>query len=263
MAKPLILVTVGAGRDPDRAVSAPVVVPLGLFQAISKFGGIPFVVFEEMEADPRELVETSDGVVIAGGPDVSPILYGEMPHPGLGKTFYQRDRFEFRLVRHAIEAGRPVLGICRGMQVVNAAMGGTLWQDLSEFPGGTGEHAQKGDPSDPFHEVQIAEGTRLREVLGDRAVVNSRHHEAVKDVAPGFCVIAVAPDGVIEAIESETAPVLCVQWHPKDLWQRDDKEELLFRLFVRRCAKETGTRLKIGSDPRTQVPDDIFPREDF
>ena len=250
MAKPLILVTAGAGRDPDRAVSAPVSVPLGLLQVISKEGGIPFVVFEETGADPRELVEASGGVVVAGGSDVSPLLYGEAPRPGLGKTFWRRDRFEFGLVRHAVEACKPVLGICRGMQVVNAAMGGTLWQDLSEFPGGAGEHAQKGDPSDPFHEVRIAEGTRLREVLGDRAVVNSRHHEAVKDVAPGLRVAAAAPDGVIEAIESETAPILCVQWHPEDLWQANEREEQLFRHFIQRCAREAGTRLSAGNDPR-------------
>ncbi|MCI5851821.1 MAG: gamma-glutamyl-gamma-aminobutyrate hydrolase family protein [Sutterellaceae bacterium] len=241
MAKPLVLVTVGAGRDPDRAVSVPVSVPLGLLQVISKSGGIPFVVFEETGAAPRELVEVSDGVVVAGGPDVSPILYGDTPRPGLGKTFLGRDRFEFGLVRHAIEAGKPVLGICRGMQVINAALGGTLWQDLSEFPGGAGGHAQKGDPSDPFHEVRIAEGTRLHEVLGDCAPVNSRHHEAVKDVAPGFRVAATAPDGVVEAIEGETSPVYCVQWHPEDLWQADERQERLFRLFVSRCGKGTGS----------------------
>lgn len=250
MKKPLILVTVGAGRDPERAVSAPVSVPLGLLQAISRSGGVPFVVFEETGADPGDLVEMADGAVIAGGPDVSPLLYGEEPHKGLGKTFARRDRFEFGVVRHALGAGKPVLGICRGMQVVNAALGGTLYQDLSEFPGGAGEHAQKGDPSDPFHMVEVVEGTRLREALGERAAVNSRHHEAVKDVAPGLRVAATAPDGVIEAIEGETAPVFCVQWHPEDLWQADEKEEGLFRLFVSRCTVGTGACGEGGSSPR-------------
>ncbi|MDD7442837.1 MAG: gamma-glutamyl-gamma-aminobutyrate hydrolase family protein [Sutterellaceae bacterium] len=244
MTKPLILVTVGTGRDPERAVSAPVTVPLGLLQVISRSGGVPFVVFEEAGSDPGDLVEMAGGAVIAGGPDVSPLLYGEEPRPGLGKTFWQRDRFEFGIVRHAVAAGKPVLGICRGMQVVNTALGGTLYQDLSEFPGGVGEHAQKGDPSDPFHRVETVEGTRLRKALGERAAVNSRHHEAVKDVAPGFRVAAAAPDGVIEAIEGETLPVFCVQWHPEDLWQADEKEEQLFRLFVSRCAHGTGDRGK-------------------
>jgi putative glutamine amidotransferase len=174
-------------------------------------------------ADPKragEILDAAGGLLLTGGEDVAPNLYGAPPHPKLGATNSQRDATEFALIEAARERRLPVLAICRGIQVFNVACGGTLYQDLpSEHPSSI-DHDLKNDPNARTHDVKITAGSRLAAATGAAAMaVNSYHHQAVCRVGPGLRVTAVAPDGVIEGLEVDDPAwwVLSVQWHPEDL----------------------------------------------
>ena len=162
------------------------------------------------------LAEEVDGVLVMGGGDVDPELYGgEATHPTIASVDRGADDAEARLVRAALDAGRPVLGICRGLQLVNVVRGGTLHEHL-----GTGIHRNDADRQGPMfqHDVEISPGTRLHAVLGPELRVVSGHHQAVNRLGEGLRVSAVAPDGVVEAIET-TDPsewLVGIQWHPED-----------------------------------------------
>lgn len=186
-------------------------------KAVRRAGGVPMVI--TMTDDQKELeriLQIVDGVILTGGQDVDPARYGESPVPELGKVCPERDAFDVMLVTMAVEAGLPVLGICRGSQVMNVAFGGSLYQDIpSQLPDTYLKH--RVNSKDEFHhDVKISEGTLLHKMLGTSASVNSSHHQSVKDVAPGFIVSAVSEDGVVEAIEKKDAPfVVGVQFHPE------------------------------------------------
>lgn len=152
------------------------------------------------------------GLVLTGGTDVDPRFYGEAAQPGLGPTVVERDEFELALTREALRRGMPVLGICRGMQVLNVAMDGALRQDLA---GGEIAHGT-GSPRAAYHEIVITD-PELERRTGGRPRVNSLHHQAVSRVAPGLAVAGRAEDGVIEAVVGEACAVLGVQWHPEQL----------------------------------------------
>jgi putative glutamine amidotransferase len=175
--------------------------------------------------DPVAALEGVDALVLTGGGDVDPQFYGEQRHPTFSAAEPGRDEFELALARIAIERGLPVLAICRGVQVLNVAAGGSLIQDIeSEVPGAL-VHRVDTTPSTIAHEVWVASGSKLAAMLADRIeedalLVNSRHHQAVKRLAPGFIAAATAPDGVIEAIERADLPFcLGVQWHPENFWR--------------------------------------------
>lgn len=160
-----------------------------------------------------------DGVLLTGGVDVDPREYGEAKHPTV-ETDATRDAYELALAKLAIERDMPLLAICRGVQVLNVAAGGTLIQDLpSQHPSAV-QHSITEPKNSIAHDVAITEGTCLSMLLGAPSIaVNSRHHQSVKDAAPGFVVSAVSPDGVVEAIE-RPASTFCVgvQWHPENFW---------------------------------------------
>lgn len=182
--------------------------------AIARSGHVPFVISrfgDDSQLD--EAVSRIDALVLSGGEDIDPKHYGEKPHPKLGRVQSLRDDFDFRLLAAARRRGIPVLGICRGCQLINVAFGGTLVQDIpSEFPNSTLKH--RGGR----HRVKIVPGSRFAKLLGKtEAEVNSNHHQSVKKTAPGFRVTAVADDGVVEAIESESEPIFGVQFHPEGL----------------------------------------------
>ena len=177
------------------------------------------------EQDPATALDGLDGVVLSGGGDIDPALYGEAPHATFSPDEPGRDQFELALSRAAIERRCPVLAICRGVQVLNVAVGGTLVQDIpSEMPGGL-DHQVRTTPTTIAHEVWVTAGTRLAQMMADRLeadvlLVNSRHHQAPKTLAPGFVVSATAPDGVVEAIERPDLPFCVgVQWHPENFYR--------------------------------------------
>lgn len=210
------------------------------FMAAAEAGGIPVMIplFVEDHDILRAAYDRLDGVLLAGGVDMHPITYGEPPHPRLGKTDQARDIVELALAKWAIADRKPILGLCRGSQVLNVALGGTLWQDIeAQVP-----TAIKHDcfPTEGYsrdylaHEVSIAPGSRLHGAFEIASVpVNSMHHQAVKTLAPSLYASAHAPDGMVEAIESGTDHFLVgVQWHPEIFEDRDERTRKLFRDFV-------------------------------
>jgi putative glutamine amidotransferase len=182
-----------------------------------------------------------DGLLLTGGEDVDPARYGEAAHPKVVDVERQRDGFEIGLVSEARTRGLPLLAICRGIQLLNVACGGSLVQDIpSQVPGALDHHLSV-PPHQPFdlaHEIWIDKDTLLAQLMNDRlngadtCDVNSRHHQALKQVASALRVSATAPDGVIEAIEDPSAKFCVgVQWHPENFW-RTGEFRALFEGFV-------------------------------
>jgi putative glutamine amidotransferase len=208
--------------------------------------GARFRILEVTES-PRDVLERVDGVLLTGGGDVDPVFYGEDRHPSTVDAEPGRDEFEIDLARRALTRGTPLLAICRGVQVLNVAAGGTLVQDIpSEIATGLAHSVQQ--PKDlECHDIHVEPGSRLSRILGEAAPacscrVNSRHHQAVGAVAPGFLVSARAADGVVEAIEKPDAPFcIGVQWHPENFW-RTGQFNGLFDAFVAAADSSEGRR---------------------
>ena len=185
-------------------------------KAIRAVGGVP-VILPPMEEDRLEAaLARLDGVVLTGGGDPDPALYGEEPIPELGEVCVERDRQEVFIARWAAEKGLPLLGICRGMQVAAVALGGSLHQDLARSGFRQVEHYQDSGPPALSHSVRLLKNGVLSELFGERFRVNSYHHQAVKALPTGLEPLAEAPDGVLEAAELSDHPFyLLVQWHPE------------------------------------------------
>ncbi len=197
--------------------------------ALARAGLVPVIVPPIL--DPERAVAALNGVqglVLTGGEDVDPSRYGAPPHPKLGETDPARDAVELSLIRAARARRLPVLAICRGIQILNVALGGTLYQDLASERPGPIDHEDKS----ARHGLRMEPGSLLHRTLGTRQTsVNSRHHQAIRDLAPGLRATAWADDGVIEGAEAGngTEPwTLAVQWHPED-----DIEDALFEGFAR------------------------------
>lgn len=202
--------------------------------AVAAAGGVPVQL--PRDADPGALVERVDGLVLTGGDDVDPRRYGQVPTDASTAVDPDRDAFELALLAAARTASLPVLGICRGAQLLNVACGGTLVADL---PTGTGEaHGFLGyPPGARVHDVRTAEASMAAGVLGSRVPVNSFHHQAVAEPGHGLRPSAWAPDGVVEAIEDDTGLTLGVQWHPELLEQPDP----VFGWLVEQAKHRAGT----------------------
>lgn len=187
--------------------------------------------------DPEQAVQdalTCDGLLLPGGGDMDPKFYGQARIPACGEPNLLRDAAEPLLLRAFLAADKPVLGICRGIQVMNAALGGDLYQDIKPF-----EHLPHNDHWAKVHTVTVRRGTLLSRILGqDTVLVNSQHHQAVDRVAPGFTLAALSEDGIVEAIEKPDAGFcLGVQWHPEWLSDADPAMQGLFDAFVNACSK--------------------------
>lgn len=209
------------------------------------------------------LPEEFDGLLLSGGADVDPSRYGETPLNGSVHVEADRDELDFALLSRAEGLEAPVFGICRGLQVLNVAFGGTLWQDLPvqrsrgvehSFPSRDGH-----DRAHPAHEIRVS-STALRTlplaaalVATDGAFVNSRHHQAVKDLAPGLVALAASPDGLVEAFARETGPFLAaVQWHPENLAERADQNALFVEFLA--AARRRATPVSTKKPPETRMP---------
>ena len=210
------------------------------YVAATAAGAVPWLIplLDDDLETLRAIYERLDGILIPGGVDMDPTTFGEAPHPRLGRIDPARDRVEMQLVRWAVEDGKPVLGLCRGLQVINVTLGGTLWQDLEAQVPGTIKHdyfPTYGFERDHLaHEVRVESGTRLRKLLElDRIPVNSMHHQGIRTLAPELVASAVAPDGLIEAVESPSSPFLVgVQWHPEVFELTDPHTRHVFRGFI-------------------------------
>lgn len=194
-----------------------------------------------------------DGVVLAGGVDVDPARYGvDVPHPTV-EVDPRRDSTEFAVFEAARRRSIPTLGICRGMQLLNVALGGTLHQDIpTEHPSEITHNVPGKHPERRDHSVEIKPGTRLAEIAGaQRIQVNSRHHQGVEKLAPGVAVSAVAPDGLVEAFEASEPWLLAVQWHPENL-RRDPPSQRIFGEFAR-AVRERARGIRSSPDVLTRA----------
>lgn len=195
-------------------------VPLTYVKAVIRAGGVPLVFpLTDCEELLSTMLERVDGVILTGGEDLDPLeWYGEEPLPQMGAVVPERDRFDITLIRLAVDKGVPLLGICRGAQALNVAFGGSLYQDIpSQVKGSKVKHGQRAPGYWGTHSITIKEGSLLHKQIGKKRVaINSFHHQAVKELAPGFEATAFAPDGVIEAIEKTgSSKVFGVQFHPE------------------------------------------------
>lgn len=208
-------------------------------KAIGAVGGIPILL--PVTGEERLLTayeEFLDGLLLTGGADLDPQLFGEEPLKGLGTINPKRDFFELELCKRFLVNQKPILGICRGLQVLNVAAGGTLFQDIfSQIPKSI-QHQQKAPKNYPSHSIVIQGSSLLQGLLKASSLrVNSFHHQAVKTVAEGFQGVAWASDGVIEAIEKEIGFAVGVQWHPERLWQEEETQKRLFGTFIKATSR--------------------------
>lgn len=209
--------------------------PQGFVEAVQQVGGLPYVLPINRKDTAQDYIASVDKLLLAGGKDITPELFGELPHPKLEETNPARDAFELALIHEAIQQQKPIFAVCRGMQLVNVALGGTLYQDLSLFPDWTVKHGQQ--PTQPqfaTHDIRVIQQTALAQIVGTTYRVNSYHHQAIHTLAPQLTATAFSPDGLIEAIES-TDPaqrIFAVQWHPELRFDIAEKERQLFDYFV-------------------------------
>lgn len=206
-------------------------------EAIYNAGGIPFILPVITEKKLIKLyIEKIDGLLLSGGLDVDPLIYGENPLPTNGSIDPERDLFELDLFKEAHSKGIAILGICKGCQIINIAAGGTLYQDIYNQIEGVLKHKQEAPRWYPTHRVNIDKGTYLYHIIEKEKIrVNSIHHQAIKKVGPGFIVSARSDDGVIEAIEEKNGFrfIIGVQWHPETMWGNYSENYILFKEFIR------------------------------
>ncbi|QNQ82842.1 gamma-glutamyl-gamma-aminobutyrate hydrolase family protein [Lactobacillus sp. PV037] len=202
-------------------------------------GGIPFIIpFNQDEEVIREQMKNVQGLILSGGHDVDPHNYGEEPEQKLGNIWPERDKFDMLLLTLAEENHIPVLGICRGAQIINVAHGGTLYQDLSYRPEKTLKHSQGQTPTLVTHTVKTLKGSKIAELLEtDSLQTNSFHHQLLKDVASDFKVTARCVDGVVEGIENSDGSVIGVQWHPEMLHRVSKVQNNLFKHIIDNAKK--------------------------
>jgi putative glutamine amidotransferase len=205
-------------------------------RAVEKAGGLPVVLVPGRPEDAADLLSRLDGLLMTGGADVDPGLYGEEPHETVTRVIPERDAFELGLCREALEKDRPLLAICRGHQVLNVATGGTLIQDIPSQVVGAHDHDPEKERWETAHQVRILPRTRLREILERETIeVNSFHHQAVRDLGQGLIVSASSTvDGVVEGIEMPGRRLAVgVQWHPEAFWDRPQDFQPLFEALVK------------------------------
>ncbi len=209
-------------------------------EAIKQTGGIPVVLpYIEEESAIAQLVAHIDGLYLAGGNDVDPSYFGEEPHPQLREVNPTRDAFEVQLVGQMVSQNKPVLGICKGCQIINIALGGDIYQDIkSQMKQSLVQHQQKSLHLYSTHMIDLVKTSQLHRIIGKDSIrVNSRHHQAIRTLGKDVVVSSHARDGLIESIESTTYDfVLGVQWHPESLLAANDAPSLqLYTTFIKKC----------------------------
>ena len=236
--KPVILITYKTDPDPDNfGVGKLYSQRSNYCRAIIRAGGVPVIA---ASADATEYAAMADGLLIPGGSnDVEPEFYGETNRKAYGCD-RDIDVTELALFREFYDQNKPILGICRGHQVINVAMGGTLLQDLIEDHPMLDIHKEivKKNTA-PVHTVKTMSNSLLNQLFGDTVTTNSHHHQAVKDCGTGMFVSAMSEDGIVEAIQHETLPIFGIQWHPERMIGEENLNltnmEPLFKSFIDRC----------------------------
>jgi putative glutamine amidotransferase len=206
-------------------------------EAISYAGGVPVLIPLLADREQcRELLRVCDGILLSGSnSDVDPQRYHAEPHTCLGPVVRQRDETDLYLLEEFLKAGKPLLGICYGIQILNVFLGGTLWQDIAAQLGGSVQHSQEGSQECPTHCLTVRRNSLLDSLAKQSPVlVNSFHHQAIRDVAGALEATAVAADGITEAVEMKQSGqfVLGVQWHPELGWENDGLSQRIFSSLV-------------------------------
>lgn len=228
--KPLIGLVCGNHREYPTANF----VNRAYIEAILAAGGTPVLIPFQPKENLRQIVDLLAGIVVPGGVDVDPMRYGESPSPGCGKVDPDWDEQDLNVLGLALERDLPVLAICRGMQVLNVAYGGSLVQDIASEVDQAIKHRQEAPVWHATHTIRLEEGNLLADIWADAPLkVNSFHHQAVKTLGNGLRVAATAPDGIIEAVEAvDRRFVLGVQWHPELMIEHCPGSRSLFTRFV-------------------------------
>ena len=246
MIRPLIAITTGTG--PSRAVERASI-NAAYLNALQAAGAVPIILTPPFDVHTvRQLVDTVEAVVLTGGGDVDPARYGEARHELTDGVSEERDALELATIELALERELPVLAICRGLQILNVALGGSLHQDIpSEFATDINHAQTSGDSPyqrcDVTHGVAVEEGCRLAGLLGSSSIqVNSMHHQSTNRVGRDLKAVAWAPDGVVEGLELEDAKrwVVAVQWHPEELVSTHEHARRLFEAVVREAEARRG-----------------------
>ncbi len=236
--KPLILLT--AGYEVSKNGQNRRYLYQNYADAVTRAGGIPLLPLDNGEL-AGEMAALAHGLLLTGGPDIDPALYGEEKLPECGAVDLQRDAMEYKLLEHFVNAKKPVFGICRGIQVINCYFGGTLWQDLPSQLGAVHSGGEK--PHDCVHTVDIMPGSQLHALCGGRMMTNSYHHQSVKAMAAGLVCTATCGK-VIEAMEHVSLPISAVQWHPERMTGTDrfvhhgPDSAPLFLSFIKQCQQQ-------------------------
>ncbi|MDM8214477.1 gamma-glutamyl-gamma-aminobutyrate hydrolase family protein [Enterococcus hirae] len=209
--------------------------PDDFVRAVEEAGGIPLVLPITDPEKANAYISLVDKLLVPGGQDIDPLLYGEEPRPKLGLTTPARDRFEAALLESALAKGRPIFAVCRGFQLLNIVLGGSLYQDLSEYPDWRVKHDQL--PTEgifPTHSVAIAKDSRLAALFSEKARVNSFHHQAIKKLADDLEATAWSADHLIEGYQEKNgnSKIIGVQWHPELDFREQENERKLFEYFV-------------------------------
>lgn len=233
--KPLIGITPGYDYKKSLAFVRP-----GYCEGLIEAGGQPVVISHTSCRDILDdIFDRLDGILISGGPDIDAGYYGEPNLPFNGEISPVRDSMEIYLIKKAILSLKPVFGICRGIQVINVAAGGTLYQDIhsqiKDVP--VIKHSQEAPKWYPTHDIEITGGVHVASSFNEKKIrVNSFHHQAIKDIAPDFIEVARSQDGIIEAIEHKSHRfAVGVQWHPELMWEKNRIYLDIFKLFINSC----------------------------
>ncbi|MDP4084831.1 MAG: gamma-glutamyl-gamma-aminobutyrate hydrolase family protein [Bacillota bacterium] len=207
-------------------------------KSVAANGGIPLILPFINAETALEMLPTCDGIILSGGEDLDPKFYGQDPHPQLEETISERDLVEMAIVKYAIEHNIPLFAICRGIQILNVSLGGTLIQDIPSQISKPIQHSQKIDRSLDTHWVTLSKESRLFQIFGsDQVRVNSLHHQAIDKLAEDLHVVALSSDGVIEAVEYNhpTSFLIGVQWHPESMANKNEQMNNLFKEFINSC----------------------------
>ena len=235
MRKPIITILCSVS---DNETASEYRLPHSYVDAISKCGGIPILLPYTLDREMiGSYVDIADGFLFTGGNDVDPALYNEAVSPSCGEIERARDDFEIAIANAAFSTKKPIMGICRGIQLLNVALGGTLYQDIDSECDGCIQHRQSEPNDSPSHEVTIIEGTPLYTLIGEKKMTaNSFHHQALKKLGYGLRAMAYASDKTVEAVYSTEYPYLyAYQWHPERLFRSSDGNRKLFSDFISAC----------------------------
>lgn len=207
-------------------------------RAVERANGIPIILPVSNSDYVSSIVKKVDGFIFSGGCDISPFHYNEEPLSEIKEMNPERDVFELALLKEVLQQGKPILGICRGAQILNIALGGTLYQDTSYNKSFNLQHLQQSEPALPIHGIETKKGSFIHSIIGDKSYVNSIHHQILRDIGEGLEVTAWSSDSAVEAIEKKNEDfVIGLQWHPEIMSRNNEQMQNIFNELIKHSSK--------------------------